>query len=137
MTTTGSGHGRGMYSLGGGRGGHSVGWNRPQQKTKSKKTLQDYTYYIGSAKQASDYSMVTKYLINHIHKTYTNGDNIANTLKATTAVDLDMWRLMLSQSIKDPTMQKPNMKQRQRNSRSCTRQKSTHGFDKRTHIDPM
>ena len=65
MTITGRGRGRGSTFSGRGRSGRFTK-NRSQQKTESKKTLSDYTYYIGSAKQASDYNTVTKFLINYI-----------------------------------------------------------------------
>ncbi len=105
MTTTGRGRGRGSYSSGRGRGGR-FSRSRSQQKTESKKTLQDYTYYIGSAKQASDYSTVTKFLINHIRKTYTNGNDIANALEEGKSMDVDAWRPTLLLSSKDPNTEK-------------------------------
>ena len=105
MTTSGQGHGRGTHSSGRGRGGH-FNRNRSQQKTESKKTLQDYTFYIGSAKQASDYNTVSRFLINHIHKTYTNGDDIANALEDGKSADVDSWKPSLSVSTKDPVTKK-------------------------------
>ena len=54
------------------------------------KSLQDYVYHIGSAKQASDYVTVTKYLLNRICKTYTFGDDIANALETQTEMDFTM-----------------------------------------------
>jgi hypothetical protein len=51
-----------------------------QQKSTNKKTLQDYQYYLGSIKQASDYEIMTSYLINQIKKNYTHGNDIATAL---------------------------------------------------------
>ena len=105
MPTTGRGHGRGLYSSGRGRGG----WyrrTRSQQKTESKKTLQDYMYYIGSPKQASNYTTVTKFLINYIRKTYNNGNDITNALEDGKTVNTELWRPSLSVSMKDLTSQK-------------------------------
>ena len=65
----------GRYYTGGGRG-------KPRIKPESnRKTVHDYVYYIGSAKQASDFVIVTKYLLNHIRKTYTFGDDVADALE--------------------------------------------------------
>ena len=105
MSTQGRGRGRSGYSSGRGRGGR-FNQNRSQKKTESKKTLQDYTYYIGSAKQASDYSTVTKYLINYIRKTYTNGDDVANALEEGKTVDVDKWKPQPRASTKDKQTQK-------------------------------
>ena len=52
-----------------------------QKTEKSRKSLTDYTYKIGSAKEAGNYTIITKYLINHIKKTYTNGDDIVDALE--------------------------------------------------------
>jgi len=109
MTTTGRGHGRGSYSSGRGRAGCFNQSRSQEQKTKSKKTLQDYTYYIGLAKQASDYNTVTKYLINHIRKTYTNGDDITNALDEGKTVDVGTWKPTLSVSTKDPDREQARM----------------------------
>ena len=78
---SGRGHGRGRSGYGRGRGRGRSSNQSTQQKTESKRTLQDYTYYVGSSKQASDYHTITKYLMNHIRKTFPNGDDIANALE--------------------------------------------------------
>ena len=106
MTTLGRGHGRGSYSSGRGRGGHFNRNRSQQKKTESKKTLQDYTYYIGSAKQASDYNTVTKYIINHIQKQYNNGDDIAKALEEGKTADMDAWKPKMDTSTKDPINEK-------------------------------
>ena len=36
----------------------------------SKKTIEDYFFYVGSSKQASDYEITTEYVINHIKKLF-------------------------------------------------------------------
>ena len=46
-----------------------------------RKNLSDYVYKISAAKQASDFSTITKYLINHIRKTYKFGDDIGKALE--------------------------------------------------------
>ena len=70
--------GRGFGKKGGrGRGkGSSSGESKPRQKT-----LADYQFYIGSAKQASDYVNTAKFIINHIRMTYQHGDDVATALE--------------------------------------------------------
>ena len=85
------------------------GWfdrTRSNQKTKSKKTIQDYAHYVGSLKQASDCSAVTKFLINHMRKTYTNSDDIADALEAGKTIDADTWKPNLKLSTADATTEK-------------------------------
>jgi hypothetical protein len=50
-------------------------------KKETKKSVNDYNYYLGSAKQASDYEMTTKYLINYIVKTFKYENNIGQALR--------------------------------------------------------
>jgi hypothetical protein len=45
-------------------------------KKEIKKSVNDYNYYLGSAKQASDYEMTTDFLINYIKKTFDYGSDI-------------------------------------------------------------
>ena len=56
-----------------------------------KKTLADYVFYIGSAKQASDYVVTSQYILNHIRKTFEHGDDIADALEAQQKPDFDDW----------------------------------------------
>jgi hypothetical protein len=46
-------------------------------KKATKKSVNDYNYYLGSAKQTSDYEMTTKYLINYTIKTFKYGNDIS------------------------------------------------------------
>jgi hypothetical protein len=47
----------------------------------------DYIYSIGSSKQASDYVVVTKYLINFIQKTYIYGKDIGKAMQSRGPLD--------------------------------------------------
>ena len=47
----------------------------------TKRTLADNFYYLGSAKQASNYESITEFLINYIKKTFNRGNDIAKALK--------------------------------------------------------
>jgi hypothetical protein len=49
--------------------------------------------------------MITKFLINHICKTHTNGDDIANALDEGAAADAEAWKLKMKISKKDPMTQ--------------------------------
>ena len=78
--TQGGGQGsQGNLSRGRGRSGRHDS-NTSQSKGIIKKNLQDYQYYLGSAKQASDNEATTSHFINQIKKTYAYGNDIATAL---------------------------------------------------------
>ena len=76
----GTGRGRGRSS---GRGGRSSQGRSSQSKPNQKKTLADYKYVLGggNGSNVSDYNEVTKYLLNHIQKTYLHGGDIIAAMK--------------------------------------------------------
>ena len=55
----------------------------------TKRTLADNVYYLGSAKQASDYESITEFLINYIKKTFTYGMDIGTVLESLQELDLN------------------------------------------------
>jgi hypothetical protein len=57
-----------------------------------KKSINDYNYYLGSAKQASDYEATTEFLINHVKKVYDYGNDIGTALEDLEPVDLTQWK---------------------------------------------
>jgi hypothetical protein len=62
--------GRYGYRCGrGGRGGRGRGGRTITTTTKTKKAIEDYFFYIGSSKQASDYETTSEFVINYIKKT--------------------------------------------------------------------
>jgi hypothetical protein len=67
-------------------------------KKEIKKSVDDYYYYLGSAKQASDYEMTTEFLINYIKKTFDYGSDIGRALKELKEVDTNPWRPTLNHS---------------------------------------
>ena len=97
-----SGRGRGR-SGGRGRsnGSNGRGQSRPPRsgKTEVKKSLADYNYYVGSAKQASDYEITTEFLINHIKKTFEFGSDIAAELKELKPLDTSKWKPSMQVSL--------------------------------------
>jgi hypothetical protein len=56
-----------------------------------KKTINDCNYYLGSAKQASDYQVTTEFIINHILTTYEYGEDIRQALEGESEALTDMW----------------------------------------------
>ena len=88
---SGRGRGRGSPgrsgSAGRGRGSYRRPYESGNRRSESKKVTQkmsfsDYVYYVGSAKQASDFVTVTEYLINHLKSELHGGDDIAKALTA-------------------------------------------------------
>jgi hypothetical protein len=69
----------------------------------SWKSISDYIYCIGSSKQASDYVVVTKYLINFIQKTYIYGEGIGKALEARVPLDFATLMPILQLSINEDT----------------------------------
>jgi hypothetical protein len=67
-------------------------------KKEIKKSVNDYYYYLGSAKQASDYEMTTEFLINYIKKTFDYRSDIGRALKELKEVDTDPWKPTLNHS---------------------------------------
>ena len=65
---------------------------RDKATTKVRKTLADHIYYMGSACQASDFSVITNFLINHICQTFEYGNDIANALESKTPTDFALLR---------------------------------------------
>ena len=96
-----SGRGRGK-----GRGGRGTGRSNSRRKPhqskrndRKKKTLSDHNYYLGNARQASDFETTTEFIINHIKKTYTDGKDIAKALYDLESADTTKWRPSLQVSL--------------------------------------
>ena len=76
---------------GSGRGGRGARGGRRENRPKTpnrKKTIEDYYFYVGLSKQASDFETTNDFLLNHIKKTYTRGNDISEALR--TLKDPDM-----------------------------------------------
>ena len=96
----------------GGRGGRGTGNNRSRKgnrsgnANKTKKTLQEHIYHLGTASQASDYVTITDFILNHIKKTYVNGDDIADAIEAGEEPNFTEWRPQRERSVStDPDVQ--------------------------------
>lgn len=62
-----------------------------KSKGKAKKSLSDYVYDLGSVTQASDYEETTKFILNHITKTYSYGRDMYEELVKLKKIDIDQW----------------------------------------------
>lgn len=58
------------------------------EKEKQRKKLEDYVHTLGNPNQASDYTIVTKFLVNHIRQEYRHGEDIAWALEHKQDYDL-------------------------------------------------
>ena len=77
----GGGDRSGRQRRGGGGRGHNTRSSGQRSTQKRREKLSDYKFYIGSATQGSDFNEISKYLINHIRKSYINGNNIPTALE--------------------------------------------------------
>jgi hypothetical protein len=93
-----------MSGRGKGRGGRGrfQARNPPEPSTRpdkeSKKSIKDWNYYIGSAKQATEYEAITEYLINLIKGTFECGNDIAMAIVNQEPVITSSWRPSLKKS---------------------------------------
>ena len=108
MTGRHGGRGRGRGGRGG-RGGTGRGSSRPQTP-KKKKTIEDYYFYVGSSKQATDYEITAEFVVTHIKKTFDRGNDIAESLRTLVKQDADAWlpTLRISTSTNDETKTREN-----------------------------
>ena len=67
---------------------------------KKKKNVEDYVYYVGSNKQASDFETTNEFMINYIKRTYTRGNDIAEALRNLEEPVIEDWKPKLKTSIK-------------------------------------
>jgi hypothetical protein len=106
-----SGRGRGRGNSGRGRSnGNTSGRSNSSTSNSSgsgkhncklsKKTLSDYIYYLGSAKQAADYETTMDFIKSHIIKTFTFGNDIATVLDTLEAYNMEQHRPTLEQEDK-------------------------------------
>ena len=109
-----SGRGRGYRGRGNGRGrGRGRGRSSRNNtsgtayKPTTKKTLTDFTYYIGSSKQSNDCQLTTEFIVNHIRKTFEHGNDIATSLETPRGdFDFDKVKPSLGISTEDPSKEK-------------------------------
>ena len=82
-----------------GRGGRGRGNKQTSNKnTKSKKKIEDYCFYVGSSKQASDFETTNEFILNYIKKTYSRGNDISEALRKLEEPNTDNWKPTLVMS---------------------------------------
>ena len=84
----------------GGRGGRGFKNNNSngRRKSSTKKSLEDFTFYVGSAEQASDYKNIALFVINHIKKDFDRGNDITGDLRKLECENTDNWKPILKAS---------------------------------------
>ena len=93
-----SGRGRGRGGRGRSQGRSNYTGSIKKENTPSKKSITDWNYYIGSAKQASEFEAITEFLLNHIREKFEYGNDIAKAIDDQEPVDTKIWRPSLQKS---------------------------------------
>ena len=98
------------------RGGRGNKYNSKKKKSNKdssksststkRKTLADHIFYVGSAKQASDFVTVNNYIINHIRRTFDKGNDIATALEEEKEIDLSKYAPQLKVSTEQDSAKK-------------------------------
>ena len=81
----------------GGRGGSRTSYN--PTNTNKRKTIEDYLFYVGSHTQASDFETTYEFVLDHIKRIYTPGNDILESLRSLEAPDTHTWNPNLVVSI--------------------------------------
>ena len=89
------------------------GSSNAHQALNKKQFVTDYSYYLGSAKQASDYETTTEFLINYIKKLYDYGNDIGTALESLEPLDTSAWKPRMEVSTSDETRLFENNENRQ------------------------
>lgn len=80
--------------------------------SKRKKSTEDYVFYIGSNKQASDFETTRECMLNHIKRTCECGRDISETLRMQEKIETATWKPKLKVSAKtDPDEKKAEERQ--------------------------
>ena len=66
--------------------------NGGRQNSATNKTMEGFTFYVGSAKQASDYENTALFVINHTKKDFDRGNDIAEDLQNLEYGNTDDWK---------------------------------------------
>ena len=84
-----------------GRGGRGRGRGRQNSYSKpsyTKKTVEEYFFYVGSSKQASDYEITAEFVVNHVKKTFDRGNDISEALRTLVIANTSAWKPKLNVS---------------------------------------
>ena len=86
----------------GGRGRFNRNNQYSQQKSeKKKKTIEDYYFYVGSSKQASDFETTSEFILNYVKKTYHRGSDISESLRELKKTDTNLWKPKLKTEVEE------------------------------------
>ena len=61
--------------------------NTPSTKSSTSTSLKDYVFNFGSAKNAGDYATTEMFILNHIRRTYKEGEDIAQVMEKGEDID--------------------------------------------------
>ena len=79
---------------------------------KSKKSINNQIFQIGTNKQASEYETTAEFVINYIKRTFEHGNDIAETLRTLKNQNTESWMSSLKMSLAiDQTIQLQEDKQ--------------------------
>ena len=56
-------------------------FKKSNAKPNTKKSVEDYCFYIGSVNRASDYDNTSQFIANHIKKTHVRGNDASEALR--------------------------------------------------------
>ena len=88
------------------------GGNSSATGASKKQFITDFSYYLGSAKQASDYETTTEFVIKYIKKLFDYGNDIGSALETLEPADTSEWKLTMRFSTnKDENVQKNENRQ--------------------------
>ena len=65
---------------------------------KQKRTINDYQFFIGTNKQASEFENASEFIINYIKRTFERGNDIAESLRTLKLHETDNWMPTLKMS---------------------------------------
>ena len=63
-----------------------------------KRIIEDYIFYLGTSKQASDYEVSSEFILNYIKCTFKRGNDVAESVRMLTKLDTKSWRPKLQTS---------------------------------------
>ena len=65
--------------------------NKGNKKDRTK-SLEDYEFHLGSSKQASDFEVTSKFIINHVQENFDSGKDIAESLRMMNGQNIAKWK---------------------------------------------
>ena len=76
-----------------GHGGRVRGRGRSTPtKIHTKKSLENYLFYVESINQASDYEIMSEFVFNHIKKTFVYGNDVSEAFQKRVKADTYFWK---------------------------------------------